>query len=370
MEKIPVTLLTGYLGAGKTTLLNHILKHPGGRKIALIVNDLGAVNVDAKLLRGNGIKYEKNQMMELTNGCICCSLREDFVQGIRELAQDGSFGHIVVEASGVSSPANIADAFEDEGPDFPARLDAIVAVADANRIYTEFMEMFEAHVSPAGAEEPEEEQDVINLVMEQIEYSNIVALNKCDLLTAEQVKKIDGLLRSLAPETEIIKAVSGCVNPELLFDRGLYDYEAMNLAPALSQAWSAGENGGGESDFGIRAFCYKRKKPFDEREFDAWLEKQYPREIIRAKGYLWFAQDEDHAILFEQAGNSIALTQGARWLVSCPEAERLELLEEYPDLCDGWDEKNGDKENQIVFIGKEMNIQKLERKLDQCLRKE
>ena len=372
MEKIPVTLLTGYLGAGKTTLVNHILKHPTGRRIALVVNDLGSVNVDARLLKGNGVKYEKNQLMELTNGCICCSLREDFIRGIETLALDGRFDLILVEASGVSSPANIADAFEDEGIKFPARLDAIVAVADVNRIHTEFLDALEDHISlNAGGsreeEQQEEEQDIINLVMEQIEYSNIIVLNKCDLLTADQTEKINRLIRSLAPETEIIETSNGCVEPEALFDRKLYDYEKMNQASVLARAWSAGENGSDEDDYGMKTFYYKRKKPFDEQKFDAWIEKRYPREIIRAKGYLWFAQDADHAVLFEQAGNSIALTPGARWLVSYPEEERQELLEEYPELLEGWDERDGVKENQIVFIGKEMDIERLIQELDGCL---
>ncbi|MCD8169883.1 MAG: GTP-binding protein [Clostridiales bacterium] len=367
MEKIPVTLLTGYLGAGKTTLLNHILKHLTGRRIALIVNDLGSVNVDARLLKSNGIRYEKNQLMELTNGCICCSLREDFIRVIKKLALDGRFDSILVEASGVSSPVNIADAFEDEGTEFPARLDVIVAVADANRIHTEFLAALGEHTSRNVEEGQEEEQDIINLVMEQIEYSNIIVLNKCDLLTAAQTKKIKRLIRSLTPEAEIIETSNGCVEPESLFERKLYNYEKMSQGSVLSRAWTAGRSGGDEDDYGIKTFCYKRKKPFDEQKFDVWIEKQYPREIIRAKGYLWFAQDKDHAVLFEQAGNSIALTPGVRWIVSYSEEERQEVLEKYPQVLEDWDETNGDKENQIVFIGKEMDIERLIRELDACL---
>ncbi|MDO4293005.1 MAG: GTP-binding protein [Eubacteriales bacterium] len=367
MEKIPVTLLTGYLGAGKTTLLNHILKHPTGRRIALVVNDLGSVNVDARLLKSNGIKYEKNQLMELTNGCICCSLREDFIKEIKKLALDGRFDSIVVEASGVSSPANIADAFEDEGTEFPARLDAIIAVADANRIHTEFLDALGEHVALNAEEGQEEEQDIINLVMEQMEYSNIIVLNKCDLLTTGQTEKIERLIHSLVPEAEIIETSNGCVEPVSLFDRKLYDYEKMNRASVLARAWSEGESHEDESDYGIKTFCYKRKKPFDGRKFNAWIERRYPGEIIRAKGYLWFVQDEAHMVLFEQAGNSIALTPGARWFVSYPEEERQELLAEYPELLEGWDEINGDKENQIVFIGKGMDIERLIQELDTCL---
>lgn len=365
MNKIPVTLISGYLGAGKTTLMNHILEQQKGLRLAVIVNDMGSVNVDARLIRDKGAENRENQVLELTNGCICCTLREDFINEIRKIAREDNVDGIVVEASGVSSPMSIGDAFEDEGEAFPAYLDSIVAVADANRIYSEFLEELEQFQQ----EDLEEEQDVINLVIEQIEFCNIVILNKCDLLTNEQADRVEQIVRALSPEAELLRTANCMVESEKIFSRKLYEYDKLYHSSALSKALLEAGKETDQDDYGIRSFVYERREPFDEGRFDAWIAKRYPKEIIRAKGYIWFSRDEEQAVLFEQAGNSIAITPVSRWIASYPLKEQEECLKDYPELMEDWDEVYGDRINQIVFVGKNFKEEKIIEELDACLKR-
>lgn len=364
MKKKPVTLLSGYLGAGKTTLLNHILENQKGYRLAVIVNDMGAVNVDARLIRGQAAPGRENKVLELTNGCICCSLRDDFMDEIRKIAEDDEIDGIVVEASGVSSPMSIADGFEEEGVEFPAFLDAIVAVADANRISSEFVDELE---QCQDSDDTQEEEDVINLVIEQIEYCNIIILNKCDLLTESELTRVEQVIKALSPEAELIKTTNSVVVPERIFNRKLYDYDRLNRSSALSKALLGERTEEEESDYGIHSFVYERRQPFDETLFHQWIENHYPKGIIRAKGYIWFFQDKDQAVLFEQAGNSVAITPVSPWVASGTKEEQEEALKNYPELMEDWDEEWGDRINQIVFIGKVLDEQSVIEALDGCL---
>lgn len=336
MRKKPVTLLSGYLGAGKTTLLNHLLNQAQGTRLAVVVNDLGAVNVDARLLRGKSRQDFQNPVLELTNGCICCDLREDFIQDIRTLAMDDSVDAIVVEASGVSSPMSIADGFEEEGEEFPAYLDSVVAVADGNRIASEFLDELEQYQTSYETEE----EDVINLVMEQIEFSNIILLNKCDLLTSKELEQVESIIKILSPEAELIKTTNSEVPLHKIFNRRLYDYGRLHGACALNKALADGEH---DHDYGIKSFVYEREEGFEEARFYDWIENHYPREIIRAKGYIRFFDRPEETILFEQAGNSVAITP-------VPSVE---------------DSEQG---SQIVFIGKQLEEEKLKESLNACIR--
>lgn len=387
----PITLLTGYLGAGKTTLMNHILRNQKGYRVAVIVNDMGAVNVDARLIRNDGMSKIETELVELQNGCICCTLREDFIQEIDRIAKLEDIDYILVEASGISSPVAIADAFteyesefEEEGDEPPAKLDSIVTVVDANRIYSEFLEQLE------NFEDEVEEQDVINLVIEQIEFCNIIILNKCDMMTDEQRKKVIEIIRMIQPEAEIIETERSVVEPERILARNLFDYEKVNSSSYVSKAlqratqgdresWSTDEelyndqittvNSSEEDEYGINSFVYEKRDPFDRKAFEKWLNDEYPKEIIRAKGYIWFADDSDRAVLFEQAGNSSTMGTVSKWIAAFSKEEQEDVFEEYPDVLDEWDEKYGDRMNQIVFIGKEYDRKKIIKDLDQCIKK-
>ena len=364
MIKKPVTLLSGYLGAGKTTLLNHILEQEGGLRLAVIVNDMGAVNLDARLIRSQESLPQEYQVVELTSGCICCSLKDDFISEIRTIAQNEEIDGIIVEASGVSSPMSIADAFEDEGEDFPAYIDSIVSVADGNRILSEFVEELEA----GEGSDQEEEEDIINLVMEQIEFSNIIILNKCDLLTEAEEDRVEQVIKTLSPDAELIKTTGGQVPVGKIFNRRLYDYERLSRSSALSQALLRHEAGKDHEDYGISSFVYERREPFDNALFYDWIETSYPKDVIRAKGYLWFYQEPDQAVLFEQAGNSIAITPVSAWIAAGTKEEQEEYLKESPELLEDWDELWGDRNNQIVFIGKELKEKQIKEALDGCIK--
>ncbi|MEY8354967.1 GTP-binding protein [Lachnospiraceae bacterium 54-53] len=303
-------------------------------------------------LRGKGIN------LEAFTECAC-------IQEIQRIAREGRVDGIIVEASGVSSPMSIADAFEDEGEEFPAYLDSIVSVADANRIYSEFLEDLEQL-----PEDPEEEdQDVINLIIEQIEFSNIVVLNKCDLLTAEQADRVERIVKALSPEAELLRTAGSMVECKKIFGRRLYDHDKLEHSSALSRALWKEEGDACHEDYGIESFVYERREPFDEERFDSWIEKCYPGEIIRAKGYIWFSRDEEQAVLFEQAGNCIAITPVSRWIVSCSQEEQEECLKNDPELMEEWDEVYGDRINQIVFIGKGFEEEKIKEELDACLKR-
>ena len=364
MIRKPVTLLSGYLGAGKTTLLNHILEQEKSQRLAIVVNDMGAVNLDARLIRKQDGLGQENQVLELTNGCICCSLREDFIDEIRKLAQNDQIDGIIVEASGVSSPMSIADAFEEEGEDFPSFIDCIVSVADGNRICSEFVEDLEAGKSSSK----EEDEDVINLVMEQIEFSNIIILNKCDLLSEEELERVEAVIKTLSPEAELIQTTNSQVPTGKIFNRKLYDYERLSSSSALSKALLRHEAGKEHEDYGIRSFVFERREPFDNALFYDWIETSYPKDIIRAKGYLWFYQEPDQAVLFEQAGSSIAITPISSWVAAGSKEEQEESLRDYPELMEEWDELWGDRNNQIVFIGKDLNENQIKEALNGCIK--
>jgi G3E family GTPase len=364
MIKKPVTLLSGYLGAGKTTLLNHILEQERGQRLAVIVNDMGAVNLDARLIRRQDSSGQENQVLELTNGCICCSLREDFISEIKKIAQNDQIDGIIVEASGVSSPMSIADAFEEEGEDFPAFIDCIVSVADGNRICSEFVEELEAGKSSSK----EEDEDVINLVMEQIEFSNIIILNKCDLLSEEEIERVEAVIKTLSPEAELIQTTNSQVTTSKIFNRKLYDYERLSSSSALSKALLRHEAGKEHDDYGISSFVYERREPFDNALFYDWIETSYPKDIIRAKGYLWFYQEPDQAVLFEQAGSSIAITPISSWVAAGSKEEQEESLRDYPELMEEWDELWGDRNNQIVFIGRDLKEKQIKEALNGCIK--
>lgn len=369
-KKKPVTLLTGYLGSGKTTVMNELLRNQSGKKIALIVNDMGSINLDADLLKKGSVTPMDMKMIELQNGCICCTLRDEFMEQIEQLSGEEEIEAVLVEASGISNPASIADGFltyEEMHKKSAVFLNSIVTVVDADRIYTEFLAELEDLKDKEN--EAEEDPDIINLVMDQIEFCNLIILNKCDLLEKEQVEKVKAVIRQLQPEAEMIETVQGKVNANLILGTKRFDYAKVNNSSSIQKALAreARAEEGEQKEYGIDSFVYEERRPFDYDVFMKFMEQEYPESIIRAKGYIWFADDDIHVHLFEQAGRNASVTEVSNWIAAFEAKEREEVFKEYPEVQKDWDETYGDRMNQIVFIGRGYDEAQIRRQLDSCI---
>ena len=367
-KKKPVTIITGYLGSGKTTVVNELLKSKEAKGLALIVNDMGSVNIDASLIAKTNVVEADSKMVELTNGCICCTLQEAFMDQIESLSKQKTVKRILVEASGISNPASIADGFlmyQDMQKKPTYYLDSIVTVVDVDRIYSEFLD----GINDKLDEENDDDPDIINLVMDQIEFCNVVLLNKCDLLTSDKTREVIKLIRKLQHKADLIECMHGKVNPDKIFKGTKFDYEAtmnsseMQLALAREQAMEESCT----DEYGVSSFVYEEKRPFDVDKFYEFMENEYPEEIIRAKGYIWFSNDDIHVQLFEQAGRNATVSEVSNWVSSFSEEEMQEVLTAYPDIKEDWDEEYGDRLNQIVFIGRDYDRDKIKQALDDCL---
>ena len=366
-KKTPVTILTGYLGSGKTTVLNELLKNEAAEKIAVIVNDMGSVNIDASLIR-NAVSVNESDLgvVELSNGCICCTLQQAFMEQINTIAGQKNVERILVEASGISDPSSIAAGFleyEKLGLCGKAYLDSIVCVVDADRIYAEFLD----DLAQPDREQTEQDPDIINLVMDQIEFCNIILLNKCDLLQPDQVEQVRKTIRTFQKEAKIIECIRGKVNPARIFCNTKFDYEKVLHSSRVQEQLACGKREELHDEHGITSFLFEDKRPFDHAKFTEFLENDYPEEIIRAKGYLWFADDDMHVQLFEQAGRNASVTEVSNWLAAFPEDEQKRTKREYPEIEKTWDKKYGDRLNQIVFIGKNLDCAQVAEKLQSCL---
>ncbi len=368
-EKKPVTIITGYLGSGKTTVLNELLRRKGSERYAVVVNDMGSINIDASLIRSSSVYESDVSMVELTNGCICCTLQDTFMKQINDIAAQHKINRILVEASGISDPSAIAAGFmeyQKSGLCDRVYLDSVVCVVDADRIYSEFL----GDPSEPSDASLEQDPDIINLIIDQIEFCNIILLNKCDLLPLNAVEEVRKTIRAFQKDAVLYECIQGQVNPDKIFDNGQFDYDKVLLSSRVQSQLSAGKNEDIHDTHGITSFLYEEKQPFDHEKFTALLENEYPDNIIRAKGYIWFADDDMHVQLFEQAGRNASVTEVSNWVAAFDKEERDRLLKEYPEILNDWDPRYGDRINQIVFIGKNLDPQQITAKLQACICKE
>lgn len=386
-ETLPVLLLTGYLGSGKTTLVNRILSNKKGIKFAVIVNDLGEVNIDASLIEKGGVVGKKDDsLVALQNGCICCTLKMDLVEQIEEISSSGRFDYIVIEASGICEPAPIAQticslpAISDKfGPNGQSvRLDCITTVVDALRMQSEFSC---GEALPLGNFE---EDDLEKLIIEQIEFCNIILLNKSAEVHPDELGKIKQIIHALQPKARIIECNFCDIDLSAILDTKMFDFDNV----ATSAAWineiegeheEEGHDGehhhhhhhddeeGEAEEYGISTFVYYRRRPFDINRFDNYVAKKWSKSVIRAKGLCYFSDETDKCYLFEQAGVQKSIKDAGLWYATMPKEELAEMMLKDPTLSRDWDEEYGDRMIKIVFIGQHMDKDAICEALDRCL---
>lgn len=412
MNKIvPITLLTGYLGAGKTTLINHVLSNQEGYKVAVIVNDIGEINIDAELIQKGGIVREQDSnLVPLSNGCICCTLKVDLMQQIVELIKTGKFDYILIEASGICEPLPIAQTItvlseQTEAYGLPkiCRLDNVVTVVDAARLAYEF---------GAGenlVKQNLDEEDIENLLIQQIEFCNTIVLNKVDEVSEEDLNKVKSVIKALQPVAKIIETNYAKVDVKEIIDTNSFNFEKASSSAGWIQELERDDNeneddndedeheheheehsnhhhdeheeeknghhhhhhhnhdNGEAEEYGIGTFVYARRKAFNRDKFEEYVNFKWRKNIIRCKGIIWFSDEQDMSYVFEQAGNQMQIGEAGLWIASAPENEKNQLLKENPELLKGWDEKVGDRIVKLVFIGQNLEKDEIKSELDKIL---
>ena len=416
VKEIPVLLLTGYLGSGKTTLVNHILSNERGIKFAVIVNDIGEVNIDADLIQQGGIVDKKDDsLVALQNGCICCTLKADLIQQVFELMKMQRFDYIVIEASGICEPEPIAQtlcsiptlggAYTKYGK---CRLDCIVTVVDALRLQDEFA------CGDTLTRPNIDEEDIENLIIQQIEFCNIILLNKISEIKPEERERIKQIIRTLQPQAEIIECDYAKVDLDKLLNTHLFDFERVatsagwvreierqataeeereakaplhhhhhhHAEEGLEHAKEGFEHakeglehhhhhhhaeGGEVEEYGIETFVYYRRPAFDIHKFDYFVASKWPKNVIRTKGVCYFSHNRDMSFLFEQTGRQKQIREAGLWYATAPEEDLIQLMRQEPGLMRDWDEKYGDRMIKLVFIGQHLDKAALTQALDECL---